>query len=199
MLLIAGVMTWEVGAGPRPRRRRRATGRSRGQARERAETLDHQNQPDKALLWLARGIANAAAAGDADLEQTLRTDLAGRRHAVHAHRALAALPIDGIMLAISPDGRTLAVADPDMATRVLDLATGQPVGEPIPTLYPTDPTIARTFGDLKFAPDGKSVLTRISEDSRGSLGFISARGTTGRSCGTPPRGGRSPSWHTLVG
>jgi WD40 repeat protein len=167
-LLIAVVMAWRR-ASDRDRAARTASRVLARVARERAQSLGHLNQPDQALLWIARGVAAATASGDAGLERMLRADLAGQRHAVHAHRALASLPIDGTLMAVSSDGRTLAVANNDMAVRLVDLSTGQLVGAPIPALLPRDPTIEwPTFGDMKFAPDGKTVLTRTGEDDRGS-------------------------------
>jgi WD40 repeat protein len=55
----------------------------------------------------------------------------------------------------SPDGKLLAMSGPDRVVRVYEIATGRPVGEPLP--HPDETFAAR------FNPDGRSLVTACAD------------------------------------
>jgi WD40 repeat protein len=144
--------------------RQRASEANRMLARmawDRAVAAGQQGTPARALLWLARGLRHAVAAGDAPLEDALRTELAGWRPAVRGLRGLAEYPGDPNVLAVSPDGRTVLVGDRDGTARLWDLTEGRQVGQDM-----RHPEAVRYAA---ISPDGKTALTRTTGDHTGLL------------------------------
>jgi WD40 repeat protein/serine/threonine protein kinase/Flp pilus assembly protein TadD len=134
-------------------------------AAERARDLAEREEPNQALLWLARALKDAPPE-DGGLQLLLRTNLASsppQRPAVQ----LPAWQPSMTTLAISPDGR-FALRHEFQTNyffpkdhRLLDLTTGQEIGGPLPGLG--------NSGRAEFSPDSKRLLTVAEAASRTQL------------------------------
>ena len=183
--VIAGVVALDQRASARSRERTAA-----------AQVLDVQALTEPALdrkLLLARqavDVVDSAATRSSLLTALLRSPA-----------AIGMLRGDGdplLSLVLSPDGRTLAVAENDGTVRFFDPATRRPVGQPhdagktrIPQLgYSPD-------SELAYSPDGTRLA--VADASFPVGGFIDLLdGRTHRtikrlSVGTPRGGGAAPS------
>ncbi|CAN5912878.1 hypothetical protein BH23PLA1_BH23PLA1_38080 [soil metagenome] len=119
-------------------------------ALDRGQGLCEQENADRGLLWLARGL-EVAPAEDAELLRTLRTELGAWGRRIHPLRAR--LNHGGRVedVAYSPDGNTILTGGSGGA-RLWDAATGRPIGEPLRTPYVTG---------VAFSPDGRTFRTRV--------------------------------------
>jgi WD40 repeat protein/tetratricopeptide (TPR) repeat protein len=118
---------------------------------QQATTLAEQGELGRALHVLAHGLALAELAGADDLEGLFRANLAAWRPHLHALRHTLPHPAGVSAVAWSPDGRTLATACWDRTTRLWDMGTGKPRGEPV--------RHEKWVTGLAFSPDGKTLLT----------------------------------------
>jgi WD40 repeat protein len=139
--------------------RRQAETLSARLAFEQGLTLCEQKDAARGMLWLARSLELATKAGDADLQKSIRTHLAGwyRQLIPLSNRLEHPDVITGLTL--SPDGRTLMVRG-GSTVRLRDAATGKPIGK---VLRHADEIL-----DAVFSPDGKTVAT-ASKDKTARL------------------------------
>jgi WD40 repeat protein/tetratricopeptide (TPR) repeat protein len=105
----------------------------------------------RAMHLLAHGLALAEQTAAPDLEQLLRANLAAWHLHLHTLHSLLPHPAGVSAVAWSPDGRTLATACWDHTTRLWDVASGKPRGEPVKH--------NEWITGLVFSPDGKTLLT----------------------------------------
>jgi WD40 repeat protein len=67
------------------------------------------------------------------------------------HRFIQAAPVASALLALAPDGKTMAVNGPDFRTILIDAESGQ-------TLATLTPPRAIAPGWLQFSPDGRRLI-----------------------------------------
>jgi eukaryotic-like serine/threonine-protein kinase len=103
------------------------------------------------LLWLAESRQLADKAGDADLERTVRANLADWQRELHPLRGRLDHGAWVRAVAFSPDGRLALTAGDDGSARLWDPATAQPVGIPLAHGAPVR--------WASFLEEGKAVLT----------------------------------------
>ena len=183
--VIAGVVALDQRASARSRERTAA-----------AQVLDVQALTEPALdrkLLLARqavDVVDSAATRSNLLAALLRSPA-----------AIGMLRGDGdplLSLVLSPDGRTLAVAENDGTVRFFDPATRRPVGQPYDAGKTRIPQLGYSpDSELAYSPDGTRLA--VADASFPVGGFIDLLdGRTHRtikrlSVGTPPGGGAAPS------
>jgi WD40 repeat protein len=91
------------------------------------------------------------------------------------HAFMASLQNAATLVALSPDGTTVAVAT-SYAAQLWDMATGQQIGSPI---VPGN----GTFGDLAFSPDGKTLATGGDGTVRfWNVGYLTPAGAVAGIC-----------------
>jgi eukaryotic-like serine/threonine-protein kinase len=117
---------------------------------ERAHNCFGRETTEEGMLWLARALENAPS-DPPDLERVIRTSLSGWhagakllercfRHGGEIHA-----------VAFCPEGRRLATAGEDGATRLWDISTGSTLSAPLKHNGPVRAVV--------FSPDGKLVVT----------------------------------------
>jgi WD40 repeat protein/tetratricopeptide (TPR) repeat protein len=120
---------------------------------ERGQSLIDQGQVRRGLLWLTRGL-ELAPADDPDLQHTIRTNLASLRGELAIPLATFAHPHIIAGLALSPDGRTVALRGSGTMqgeVRLYDAATRAQIGPPLPHQGP--------IFAMAFSTDSKTLLT----------------------------------------
>jgi WD40 repeat protein/tRNA A-37 threonylcarbamoyl transferase component Bud32 len=132
-----------------------------------------QEDGPRGLLWLARSLRQAHQVGDAELERSIRLQLAAWQ--AHLYPLRSVLPHKGPVhaVAFSPEGKTALTASDDGTAQLWNLATGQAIGPPLqhPGIH------AAVFG-----PDGKTAATAGSD---GTARLWEVR--TGKALGPPIR------------
>jgi WD40 repeat protein/tetratricopeptide (TPR) repeat protein len=118
---------------------------------DRGETAD-------GVLWLGRGLDQAAKAEAPDLERAARLNLAHWIPQLHTMRASLRHGKQVCCAAYSPDGRTLVTGSKDGTGRLWNAATGRAIGEPL--RHPG------TVWTVAFSPDGKRVVTGGEKGAR---------------------------------
>jgi WD40 repeat protein len=123
------------------------------------------------MLWLARSleIANRLPApGDVDLERAIRANLGSWRRNLASLRGQFPLK-DGACergVAFSPDGKTVLMATRDGTVSLWDVATGQPLGQPLP--HPGGVIAVAFCADGRLvATGGKDKTARLWEAATG--------------------------------
>jgi WD40 repeat protein/tRNA A-37 threonylcarbamoyl transferase component Bud32 len=137
-------------------RRRQVDQQAAHLAYEQGQTLCEQGDVAQGILWLVRGLKNAAVARDPDLERAFRLNVSGWKPRLHSLRVRCEFPGEVHAVAYSPDGRTIAIAGDDNTLRLRDAATGEPVGEPFPH--------SAKVGAVAFSPDGRTLLTGCDDN-----------------------------------
>src|SRR5262249_37860278 len=105
------------------------------------------------VLWLARGLEVAPEDAD-ELQRSFRMLLGGWTRDLPSLKAV--LRHDGVLLALSPDGKKILTAGHGRTAGRGDAATGEPLGEPLQHAEPVCGAV--------FDPDGKSVVTVSRKD-----------------------------------
>jgi WD40 repeat protein/tetratricopeptide (TPR) repeat protein/tRNA A-37 threonylcarbamoyl transferase component Bud32 len=85
----------------------------------------------RGMLFLAHGLDLAHQTKAADLEQACRTQLALWRSRLPAVKMLLPHADEVLAVAFSPDGRRILTGGADKTAMLWDVATGQPLGEPL--------------------------------------------------------------------
>src|SRR5262249_18289964 len=115
-------------------------------ALERGLTMLEQGDVARGMLLLGRGL-QLAPAGATDLQHVLRRNLAAAHRQLPFHlRSVLEHHGDVQAVAFSPDGKVLLTGGRVSAPRRWDVASGKPVGDPLP-----HPGETRA---VAFSPDG---------------------------------------------
>jgi WD40 repeat protein len=121
-------------------------------------TLCEQGDVGRGFLWLTRSLEHAVQADDPELEWAVRATLAGWRREVHTLRGfLSYAPWDPVV-AFSPDGKTVVLADGNTA-HCWDVAACKPFDPPL-----RHPSAVRA---VAFTPDGQTILTSSDDPAQG--------------------------------
>jgi WD40 repeat protein len=139
-------------------------------ALDRGQALCEQGEVGAGMLWLARSLDIATQAGADDLQTVIRSNLAGWRQHLYALRGRLEHPTLVFAVALSPDGRTALTGCLDNRARLWDVATGQPIGQPL--LHPDGVTC------VAFAPDGRTFVT-VCADCKARLWNLDTRQPVG--------------------
>jgi WD40 repeat protein len=129
--------------------------------------LAEQGKRALGLLWMGRSLeilATLPRAEAADLEEVVRSNLAGWSRTIRPLVRLIPHAGGVRVLAVSPDGHTLLTAG--STARFWDLTTGAPLGPPLVE----DASVTA----VAFSPDGRLALTG-GEDGRVQLWDVAAR------------------------
>ncbi len=118
-----------------------------------ARAYHDQGDVARAMLWAARGL-EIAPAGDADLQQALRTNLAYWRFEVHPLLRLFSRP-DATAVALSADGQSVWMGERDGTVRRWGAGTGKPQGDGF--------RAAASVLGLAVSPDGRTVAVLSGE------------------------------------
>jgi WD40 repeat protein/serine/threonine protein kinase len=126
---------------------------------ERALQLCEQGEVGRGLLWLARGLATAEQAEDADLVDAYRWNLGAWSREVHALEWILPHPDEVYAAVWSPDGATIATGCRDGRVRLwqaTEKGTG-PLRRGVPSPFPTGTVLRHSSPVLKLAfhPDGR--------------------------------------------
>ncbi|MGP0063213.1 MAG: hypothetical protein ACLQGP_06365, partial [Isosphaeraceae bacterium] len=152
---------------------------------DRGQALCERGEIGPGLLWLARGLEQAEAAGDADLIPAFRANLAAWAERLVVPQVSPPMKSSVTAVALHPDGRCLLVGQwanlenkpgPGLA-RVWDSRTWQTLGPPM-----EHPGAVR---DARFSPDGRLILTG-GDDGTARLWHTD----TGQMIGRPMRHGQ---------
>jgi WD40 repeat protein/serine/threonine protein kinase len=103
----------------------------------------------RGMLRMAQGLATCPDSAP-DLRRAIRTALSSYALRLHTLEAVFPLPTVQILVAFSPDGKTLLFGGDQIARR-LDVASGRPLGR--------DQTHDRPVSGGGFSPDGKLFVT----------------------------------------
>jgi WD40 repeat protein len=141
-------------------------------AYEHGQGLCEQGDVGQGMLWLVRGLKTAIRAGAADLQGALRANLGAWLQQLHTLETRWELSAPVLSVAFRPDGRAILTAADDGTTRLWDVASGKPIGEPM--LH------SGTVPGVAFSPDGRTILTGCV-DARARLWDAA----TGRLIGEP--------------
>jgi WD40 repeat protein/tRNA A-37 threonylcarbamoyl transferase component Bud32 len=119
-------------------------------ARGRGVALCENGETSAGLLWLARSL-EIAPTDAADLQWSIRAHLTGWARTPRSPRAIFRHRNLVTSISFSPDGRVVVTGSSDCTVRLWDVATGKPLGEPLPH--------HDVVSAVAFSPDGKTVLT----------------------------------------
>jgi eukaryotic-like serine/threonine-protein kinase len=103
----------------------------------------------RGVLWMARSLATCPESAP-DLQRAIRTGLSSNATRLHTLEAVFAFPSAQILVAFSPDGKTLLFGGGKLTRRV-EVATGRPRGP--------DQASDRPVSGGGFSPDGKLFVT----------------------------------------
>ena len=118
---------------------------------ERGQLAFEKGQIGPGMLWTVESLRLATDANDdAGRHLALANLSAWRRHYV-IPKAVLSFGAEVASVALSPDGKTLCTGGTDKTARRWDVATGQPVGQPIVHSAPVS--------YVAFSPDGKTIRT----------------------------------------
>ena len=115
---------------------------------QRWQTLCQEGKIDEGLLWMTRGVETMG--GKADWQHFLRLNLAAWGQPQTPPRELVRSSESLTVLALSPDGKTLATASSGGQLQLRQAETGQTISEPLKLDAPAQA--------LAFSPDGKTIL-----------------------------------------
>jgi WD40 repeat protein/tetratricopeptide (TPR) repeat protein len=181
-------------------------------AYQQASTLCESGKIDQGMLAFAHGLSLAEKAEAPDLERLFRLNLASWQRHLHTLRAVLPHGAGISAVACSPDGRTIATACWDHTTRLWDVASGEPLGQPIKHDTKGTGLVPQPDGvvGLAFSPDGKSLLTvgymaaivwdvatgkqLAVLDQKYNRGICAAFGSDGRTVLTGAMDGRARLW-----
>ena len=113
---------------------------------ERSEVEFGKQQIGRGMLRLVQSWRAAVQADDAGWQHTARASLSAW---TRYHRPVRALFSESVLVAFSPDGRTVVICQ-NGAARLWDLTTGKPIGRPFQQ---------SRVNAVAFSPDGRKVLT----------------------------------------
>ncbi len=128
-----------------------------GLALDRGLMLCEQGDVGRGLLWLARSLEIAPAEA-ADLQGTIRTNLAAWRRQLHALRGRLEHGGPVLQATFSPDGRTILTASYENRAWLWEVATGQRFDLALDHPGPVETAL--------FSPDGRRALTRSGPVAR---------------------------------
>jgi eukaryotic-like serine/threonine-protein kinase len=123
---------------------------------ERGQAACERGEIGPGLLYFIESWRSAVEARDPGLAHAARASLSAWRH--QAPRLLRQFPNTDksrvLNVAFRPDGRAIALAANDKMVRLVDPATGETIGSPVPH--------HGVVSDMAFSPDSKTLLT-VSE------------------------------------
>ena len=136
---------------------------SAGLALDQAQSLCNDGDVAVGLTSFIRALDFADRAGDADLERTVRGNLAAWRHHFVGRPTILHHPSWVLGATFSPDEKVLLTACLDNSVRLWDVATGTLLGEPLKHDSP--------LVEAEFSPNGRQILT-ASRSPAGQPGSV---------------------------
>jgi WD40 repeat protein/serine/threonine protein kinase len=118
---------------------------------DRGVALCEQGEIGLGLLWLVRSLQAAEQVADDALARVARCNLSGWQGELHHLQAQLVHGSSVAAVAFSPDGRLAVTAGEDRIARLWEVATGQPLGQPLEHAAPVTA--------VAFSHDGRSLLT----------------------------------------
>jgi WD40 repeat protein/serine/threonine protein kinase len=139
---------------------------------ERGQAAFEKGQVGPGLLWMVETLQNATDAGDPVWKHAALINLSAWRPVYPSLRAVLSHAGPVRKAAFSPDGKVILSGSWDKTARLWDVATGQPIGQP---MQHEGWVLAAAF-----SPDGRTILTG-SDDKTARLWDA----TSGRPIGKP--------------
>ncbi len=129
---------------------------------DRGQAAFEKGEISPGLLWMVESWRSAVKAGDPVWQHAARANLAAWRP--HHARLKGVLSHESPVYAVafSPDGKTVLTGGQDGIARRWDVATAQPIGQPI--------RHEGVLTSVAFSPDGKNILTRSRDKKVATLG-----------------------------
>ena len=118
---------------------------------ERGQAACEQGELGPGLLHLTASWHAAIAAGEPGWQRTARVSLAAWQREYRGPKAIFSHQGSVLVVAFSPDGKTVLTASNDYSARLWDAATAEPIGPPLQH--------QSSVSAAAFSPDGKRVIT----------------------------------------